>query len=382
VLGGGLVPGSVVLFGGEPGVGKSTLLLDVAARAAAAGLGALYVTGEETAHQVSLRAKRIGALHPELRLATSTDLDQVIALVESERPGLMVLDSVQTLCSARHEGAPGGTGHVRAVTAALVQLAKARQLTLLLVGHVTKDGAVAGPRTLEHLVDVVTLFEGERGSPWRMLRCSKNRYGSADEVGVFEISANGIASVADPSGLFIDLAAPTISGSCVGVAMEGRRPVAVEIQALVAPSSMANPRRTTSGVDSARLAMVLAVLTRRCGLAMGGQDVYAATVGGKKLADPAFDLPLALACASARHDLALPSATVALGEVSLGGQVRPVTALARRLEEAARLGLKHAIIPAGAALDPPPTLRITEVADLGDATRLLLPAPTRQTVSL
>jgi DNA repair protein RadA/Sms len=372
VLGGGLVPGSVVLVGGEPGVGKSTLLLDVAARAARAGLKAVYVTGEETAHQVSLRAKRIGALHGDLKLATSTDLDQVRGLVDTEHPGLMVLDSVQTLTSRQHEGAPGGVGHVRAVTAALVQLAKAREMTLLLVGHVTKDGSVAGPRTLEHLVDVVTLFEGERSSSIRTLRCSKNRFGPSDEVGCFELGPAGITGVVDPSGMFVDTAGQAISGSCIGVTMEGRRPIAVEVQALVAPSSMANPRRTTSGVDSSRLAMVLAVLSRRCGLAMGGQDVYASTVGGKRLNDPAFDLALAMACASARWDLALPPGTAALGEVSLGGQIRPVTSMDRRLAEAARMGLANALVPPGVVAGSiQGQLNLIEVADLAAATRQL-----------
>jgi len=372
VLGGGLVPGSVALVGGEPGVGKSTLLLQVAARAAEAGHKVLYVTGEETPRQVKLRAERIGALAPGLKLAASGELEQVIDLTNQEAPALLVLDSIQTLSSAVVDGTPGGVAHVRAVTAELVRLAKTREMACLLVGHVTKDGSVAGPRTIEHLVDVVCLFEGEAHGALRWLRATKNRYGSSDEVGCFEMTAQGVRSVADPSGLFVDAGGAPVTGAGLGVVMQGRRPVVVEVQALVAPSTMANPRRTTSGVDQARLTMILAVLGRRCGLSLAGQDVFASTVGGARATEPAFDLALALACASARHDLILPPDTVCLGEVSLGGQVRPVSGLDRRLEEAARMGLTRAIVPLhGGTKVGLGGLEIEPVAALSDALRLL-----------
>jgi len=374
VLGGGVVPGSVTLVGGEPGVGKSTLLLDVAARAVRQGRTVLYVTGEETARQVHLRAERIGALVPGLKLAATGELEQVLALAEREQPELLVLDSIQTLSSTTVDGVSGGVNHLRAVTAQLVREAKYREMACLLVGHVTKDGSVAGPRTLEHLVDVVCLFEGDRHSSLRLLRATKNRYGPSDEVGCFEMTAQGITEVDDPSGLFVDLDGPRVAGSCLGVAMEGRRPVAVEVQALVAPSTMANPRRTTSGLDAARLTMILAVLARRCGLSLAGQDVFASTVGGARVSEPAFDLALAMACASARFDLALAPGTVCLGEVSLGGQIRPVAALDRRLSETARLGLTHVIAPPGSAataLDL--SLDIEEVSQLDQALRVLRP---------
>ena len=374
VLGGGLVPGSVTLVGGGPGVGKSTLLLDVAARAAIGGQAVLYVTGEETTRQVKLRADRIGAVASGLKLAATCELEQVVVLIEQEKPALLVLDSIQTLSSQAIDGAPGGIAHVRAVTAELVRLAKAREMACLLVGHVTKDGTMAGPRTLEHLVDTVCLFEGEPHSALRWLRATKNRFGPADEVGCFEMLSGGIRGLADPSGLFMEKAGPPVTGSCLGVAMEGRRPVMVEVQALMAPSSMANPRRTTSGLDQARLTMILAVLARRCGLSLGGQDVFAATVGGVRVTEPAFDLTIALACASARHDLSIPPGTVCLGEVSLGGQIRPVRALDRRLEEAVRMGMTRAIVPAGLAAGSHPGIVIEEVSQLKDAMRLLQPA--------
>ncbi|MCL1898900.1 MAG: DNA repair protein RadA, partial [Micrococcales bacterium] len=371
VLGGGLVPGSVTLIGGEPGVGKSTLLLDVAARSASSGQRALYVTGEETTRQVKLRADRIGAVAPGLKLAAANQLEQVVALTEQEKPALLVLDSIQTLSSQGVEGTPGGVAHVRAVTAELVRLAKTREMACLLVGHVTKDGTVAGPRTLEHLVDVVCLFEGESHSALRWLRATKNRFGPADEVGCFELTNEGIRGVADPSGLFMDKSGSPVTGSALGVAMEGRRPVVVEVQALVAPSSLANPRRTTSGLDQSRLTMILAVLNRRCGLSLGSQDVFASTVGGVRVTEPAFDLTVALACASARFDLLLDQSTISFGEVSLGGQIRPVGAINRRLEEAARMGMTKAIVPPGCAKAGSGNLEINQVSHLSQALRVL-----------
>lgn len=371
VLGGGLVPGAVVLLGGEPGVGKSTLLLDVAARAARSGQNVLYVTGEETLRQVRLRAQRIGAANSGLKLANSCELAEVLGLVAGDPPQLLVVDSIQTLSAAQLDGTPGGVAHVRAVTSALVQEAKAREMACVLVGHVTKDGSVAGPRTLEHLVDVVCLFEGDKTGALRLLRTSKNRFGPSDEVGCFEMTAGGISQVTDPSGLFLELGGSRVAGACAGITMEGRRALGVEVQALVAKSAVASPRRTTSGLDGSRLAMVLAVLERRCGLSLAGQDVYASTVGGAKVTDPALDLTLALACASACWDLLMPPFTVALGEVGLGGQIRSVPGLAARLAEAGRLGMVTAIVPAGGAQHAPAGLRVVEVDDVRSALRYL-----------
>src|SRR3954471_4828292 len=275
VLGDGLVPGAVVLLAGEPGVGKSTLLLEVAARWAKAGRRTLYVTGEESAAQVRLRAGRTDALADELYLAAETDLGTVLGHIEEVEPSLLVVDSVQTVGTAEAEGSPGGPTQVREVTGALVRVAKRRGMAVVIVGHVTKDGAIAGPRLLEHLVDVVLAFEGDRHSGFRMVRATKNRFGPADEVGCFEMAETGIVEVTDPSGLFTSVHAEPVPGTCVTVTMEGRRPLLAELQALVAPSVLPAPRRTVHGLDAGRVAMVLAVLERRCRVAIGGRDVYA-----------------------------------------------------------------------------------------------------------
>lgn len=352
VLGGGLVPGAVVLLAGEPGVGKSTLLLAVAANVArrrrpdGAASRVLYVTGEESAGQVRLRAERVGALAPGLLLAAETDLATVLGHVEQTDPDLLVLDSVQTVASAEVDGSPGGPSQVREVAAAIIGAAKARDLPVVLVGHVTKDGSVAGPRTLEHLVDVVCQFEGDRTSRLRLVRATKNRYGPTDEVGCFDLSEHGIVELPDPSGLFLSSAGAGVAGSCVTVTLEGRRPLVLEVQSLVAPSALTNPRRATSGVDSSRLAMILAVLHRHVGLRVMDQDVYVSTIGGARAGEPSADLALALALVSARHDQPLAPGTVAFGEVGLAGDLRPVTGLDRRLAEAARLGYTHAVVPA------------------------------------
>jgi DNA repair protein RadA/Sms len=382
VLGGGLVPGAVVLLAGEPGVGKSTLLLEVASRYAEgaqspAGAGGretrtvLYVTGEESAGQVRLRAERVGALARTLLLAAETDLGTVLGHVEATDPALLVVDSVQTIASAEVDGAPGGVSQVREVAAALIAVAKARQVPVLLVGHVTKDGTVAGPRTLEHLVDVVCQFEGDRHSRLRMVRAVKNRFGPTDEVGCFDLSESGITGLADPSGLFLSHLGAGVPGSCVTVTLEGRRPLALEIQSLVAPSPLANPRRTTNGVDSSRLAMILAVLHRHASLRLADQDVYLSTVGGAKVTEPAADLAAALAIVSARTGDALPAGTVAFGEVGLAGDLRPVTGLARRLSEAARLGFTTAVVPAGTDARPPAGLRVLQAGHVAEAVDLV-----------
>jgi len=385
VLGGGLVPGAVVLLAGEPGVGKSTLLLDVAARAARGGRRVLYVTGEESVAQVRLRAGRIRALDPNLLLADETDLASVLGHIEQSDPDLFVLDSVQTVASAQVEGSAGGVAQVREVSSAVIQAAKSRDMPAVLVGHVTKDGSVAGPRTLEHLVDVVCQFEGERHSRLRLLRATKNRYGPTDEVGCFDLSESGIVGLPDPSGLFVSQALHAVPGTCLTVTLEGRRPLAVEVQALVAPSAAPNPRRTTSGVDSARLAMVLAVLQRRLGARLADQDVYLSTVGGARVVEPAGDLALALAAIGSREDVALPRGLVALGEVGLAGEIRAVPGVGRRLAEAARLGFRRAIVPASSIDDlvPPEGVHVLGATDLAHAVQLVgaaaSPAPAAAT---
>lgn len=370
VLGGGIVPGAVVLVAGEPGIGKSTLLLDVAARVARAGRRALVVTGEESAGQVRMRADRVDAVHPELFLAAETELAAVLAHVDSVEPAVLVVDSVQTIAAPEIDGTPGGVSQVRHVATALIGVAKQRGISVLLVGHVTKDGAIAGPRALEHLVDVVVQFEGERGSRLRLLRAHKNRFGPTDEIGCFEIDATGIRGVADPSGLFLSRHGSPVPGTCVTVAIEGRRPLLVEVQALVAATPPASPRRATAGVDPSRLAMVLAVLERRAGVQVANRDVYAATVGGVRLADPAADLAIAVALASSSRDAPCPPAVVAVGEVGLAGELRPVRGLPLRLAEAARLGFRRALVPAGSP-DPPGPITAIAVSTIGEALEAL-----------
>jgi DNA repair protein RadA/Sms len=369
VLGGGLVPGAVVLLAGEPGVGKSTLLLDVAQQwAAGAGTPSLVVSGEESVSQVRLRAERMGTLHDRLFLASESDLGAVLGHLDAVKPGLLVLDSVQTISTPGTEGVPGGVTQVRAVTSALVGIAKERGIATVLVGHVTKDGQVAGPRVLEHLVDVVLHFEGDKHSSLRLVRGVKNRYGAADEVGCFEMHEGGISSLADPSGLFLTRYSEPVPGTCVTVAMEGRRALVTEVQALIGAEVQGSPRRTVSGLDSARLAMVLAVLERRTKqLKLYNKEVFAATVGGIRLTEPSADLAMALAVASGGLDLAMSPRLVAIGEVGLTGEIRRVGAIGRRLAEAARLGFSVALVPPGSKENEngvPKGMVVEEVGDL------------------
>ena len=371
VLGGGLVPGAVVLLAGEPGVGKSTLLLEVAHRCAQSGRRALYVTGEESAGQVRLRAERTGALHEELYLAAESDLSALLGHLDAVHPAMLVVDSVQTMSTSAAEGSAGGVSQVRAVATVLIAAAKERGLPVVLVGHVTKDGSVAGPRVLEHLVDVVLHFEGDRHSTLRMVRGVKNRFGPADEVGCFELRDDGIAGLPDPSGLFLSRRDTGVPGTAVTVVVEGKRPLLAEVQALVAASSLATPRRAVSGLDSARVAMVLAVTERRGGVTLGGSDVYTATVGGMRVIEPAADLAVALAVASAVSDATLPDRTVVIGEIGLAGEVRRVNGIGRRLAEAARLGFTRALVPLDCTDRVPDGLRVLEVPDLATALRLL-----------
>jgi len=338
VLGGGIVPGAAILLSGEPGVGKSTLLLEVASRAAAQGRRVLYVSAEESAGQVRLRAERTGALHDELHLAAETDLAVILGHLDEVRPELLILDSVQTVSSALVEGLAGGPSQVREVAATITRVAKDRDLPVLLVGHVTKDGQIAGPRLLEHLVDVVLQFEGDRQTALRFVRAQKNRFGPVDEVGCFEMTGDGIAEVVDPSGLFMSRTRGPVSGTCIAMTVEGRRVIPVEIQALIVPSATPNPRRVVNGVDSARVAMLLAVLEKRGRLALGTSDVYVSTVGGIRVVEPGADLAIALAIASAARDAALSADLAAVGEISLAGEIRPASQRARRAQEAARLG--------------------------------------------
>ena len=346
VLGGGLVPGAVLLLAGEPGVGKSTLLLEAAALVAATGT-VLYVTGEESAAQVRLRADRIGAISDNLFLAAETELEAVLAQIDTVRPSMLIIDSVQTIAAAGVDGVPGGVTQVREVATALIAVAKERGMSTILVGHVTKDGSVAGPRTLEHLVDVVLHFEGDRHSRLRMVRAVKNRYGPTDEVGCFDLGEYGLIGLSDPSGLFLSRHREPVPGTCVTVTLEGRRPLVAEVQALVGTSASEVPRRVTSGLDSSRVGLVLAVLQRRANVKLGKQDVYAATVGGVRITEPSADLAVALALASSVSNLAVPPGVVAVGEVGLAGEVRNVAGVPRRIAEAERMGFAKAIVPAG-----------------------------------
>ncbi|SPT52988.1 DNA repair protein RadA [Actinomyces bovis] len=380
VLGGGIVPGAVVLLAGEPGVGKSTLLLDVAAKAAAVShqqeVGpVLYVTGEESASQVRLRAERIGAIDPALLLAAETELGVLLGHVEAANPSLLVVDSVQTIASAQVEGSAGGVTQVRAVTSALIAVAKARSIPVLLVGHVTKDGGIAGPRVLEHLVDVVCQFEGDRHARLRLLRAVKNRYGPTDEVGCFDLGERGIVGLADPSGLFLSAARSEVPGTCATVTLEGRRPMPVEVQALVATTGAASPRRTTSGVDHSRVAMSLAVLAARLRVNTSTADVYVSTVGGARAVEPATDLAVAIAVVSAARNLPTPPGLVAFGEVGLTGEVRATVGIQRRLAEAARLGFDRAIVPLAGSKELRPVKGMTflPVSHVGEAMGAALP---------
>src|SRR3954453_22139606 len=386
VLGGGLVPGAVILLAGEPGVGKSTLLLEVAAQTARYQRRALYVSGEESASQVRLRADRTGAVQPELYLAAETDLGAVLTHIEEARPDLLGVDSVQTIGASGVDGVPGGVSQVKEVAAALVRTAKTHNITTVLVGHVTKDGTIAGPRVLEHLVDVVLHFEGDRNSRFRMVRAMKNRFGPVDEVGCFDLSPDGITAVTDPTGLFIERHQQPVSGTCVAVTMEGRRPLLAEVQALVTPSLLEPPRRPPSGLDGSRVAMVLAVLQRHCGYALAARDILASTVGGARLTQPASDPAVAVALASASTGDATPPGVVAMGEIGLAGELRRVRDLPQRLAEAARLGFSVAVVPAGPGGRAPlprerrgDGMRVFELRDVRSALEFLrLTTPVRE----
>jgi DNA repair protein RadA/Sms len=366
VLGGGLVPGSVTLLGGEPGIGKSTLLLQVAAEVAAAGARVLYLSGEESAQQIRLRAERLGALHPGLWLATEVAMPQVVGAIEEVAPDLVIVDSVQTLLDPQLASTPGSVAQVRECANRLVQEAKRRGCAVVLVGHVTKEGALAGPRVLEHVVDTVLSFDGDRHHALRLLRVVKHRFGSTQELGLFEMGDHGLSGVPDPSGLFLADRRIGVPGSVVLPTVEGNRPLLVELQVLTAISTLPSPRRSAQGIDAGRMALLLAVLQQRCGITTSGIDVYALAVGGVKLADPGADLALGLAAVSSLAGTTLPPDLVACGEVGLGGELRQVAHMPRRLAEAARLGFKRAVVPFSAP-EPPPGIETLRVGTLVDA---------------
>jgi DNA repair protein RadA/Sms len=352
VSGGGIVPGSAMLIGGEPGIGKSTLLLQLAAQFASAGRRAIYFSGEEAAAQVRLRAERLGLSQAPLALACETNLSNILAtLGEGKRPDLVVVDSIQTLWADALEAAPGTVSQVRAATQALVRFAKAQGSALVLVGHVTKDGQIAGPKVIEHMVDTVLYFEGDRGHPFRILRAAKNRFGATDEIGVFEMAAEGLREVANPSELFLGDRLASTPGAAVFAGVEGTRPLLVEIQALVVPSGLGTPRRAVVGWDANRLAMLLAVIDARCGVSFAQHDVYLNVAGGLKITEPAADLAAAAALLSSISNVALPTDQVYFGEVSLSGAVRPAGHMLTRLKEAQKLGFKQAVLPAAGELD-------------------------------
>jgi DNA repair protein RadA/Sms len=371
VCGGGVVPGSAILLGGDPGVGKSTLLLQACAMAAIRGASVAYISGEEAVEQVRSRAQRMGLSEAPLKLAAETALRDILDALKREKFDLVVIDSVQTLWSDALEAAPGSVSQVRTCAAELVRLAKKQGVAIVLVGHVTKDGQIAGPRVVEHMVDAVLWFEGERGYPFRILRSAKNRFGPTDEIGVFEMSDAGLREVPNPSALFLGEGGERAAGAAVFAGVEGSRPVLVEFQALVAPSAYGTPRRAVVGWDSGRLAMVLAVLESRCGLGFGDRDVYLNVAGGLRIVEPAADLAAAAALASSALDVPLPQGCVVFGEVSLSGEVRSVGRMEARLKEAAKLGFTQALAPQAAdalqILDVSPVSRLTEaIARIGE----------------
>ncbi|WP_133486465.1 DNA repair protein RadA [Aliiroseovarius marinus] len=364
VLGGGLVPGSAILVGGDPGIGKSTLLLQAAARFAQAGLPTIYVSGEEASAQVRMRAQRLGLTDAPVRLAAETNLRDIMTTLDNERPALAIIDSIQTMWADNVDSAPGSVSQVRAAAHELTTFAKKRGISVVLVGHVTKEGQIAGPRVVEHMVDTVLYFEGERGHQFRILRAVKNRFGPADEIGVFEMTGAGLSEVVNPSALFLSDREDPAPGSVVFAGIEGTRPVLVELQALVAPSPHSQPRRSVLGWDSGRLAMILAVLEARCGIPFAGLDVYLNVAGGMKISEPAADLAVAAALLSAREDASIPKDTVVFGEISLSGALRPVGQTENRLKEAQKLGFTSAIAPTRSKTGSGSGLNIQKMSDL------------------
>ena len=373
VCGGGVVPGSAILIAGDPGVGKSTLLLQVTAQAALNGHKVAYISGEEAVEQVRGRAARMGLSKAPVELAAETALRHILDALKREKFDMVIIDSIQTLWSDAIEAAQGSVSQVRACSGELVRLAKKQGCSIIMVGHVTKEGQIAGPRVVEHMVDVVLSFEGERGYPFRILRGVKNRFGATDEIGVFEMGDIGLREVPNPSALFLGDRHERASGSAVFAGIEGSRPVLVEVQALVAPSAYGTPRRAVVGWDSGRLAMILAVLESRCGIGFGQKDVYLNVAGGLRISEPAADLCAAMALVSALTDTPLPRDCVVFGEISLSGDVRSVSRTEGRLKEAVKLGFSSAITASGAMDNPP--LKLRGFTTLAEAMSQLLPAP-------
>ncbi|MEL7041181.1 MAG: DNA repair protein RadA [Pseudomonadota bacterium] len=372
VFGGGIVPSSATLIGGDPGIGKSTLLLQVAARLARNGLSSVYVSGEEATAQIQDRARRLKVADSPVQLATETDLRKVLSALKAAKPDFVVIDSIQTMWSDSLEAAPGSVSQVRACGQELTRWAKTSGAAVILVGHVTKEGQIAGPRVVEHMVDTVFYFEGERGHQFRILRAVKNRFGPTDEIGIFEMHPYGLAPAKEPSALFLSAEADDAGGAAVFAAMEGSRPVLAEVQALVAPSAYGTPRRSIVGWDSNRLAMLLAVLEARCGVTLGGRDVYLSVAGGYRIGEPAGDLAAAAALLTSAAAHPGPRKTIYFGELALSGAIRPVSRMEQRLKEAARLGFESAFVPEGS-----PTaiegLTITPIKRLSDLVDLIAP---------
>ena len=364
VLGGGLVPASAILVGGDPGIGKSTLLLQATAAFARQGMKALYFSGEEAVAQVQMRAQRLGLAGATVGLGAETNLRDILTTLDAERPGLAVIDSIQTMWLDNVEAAPGSVAQVRAAAHEIVTFAKKRGVAVILVGHVTKDGQIAGPRVVEHMVDTVLYFEGERGHQFRILRAVKNRFGPADEIGVFEMTGQGLAEVANPSALFLSDRETGATGSAVFAGIEGTRPMLTEVQALVVPSPLGTPRRTVVGLDGGRVSTILAVLEARCGLSFAGLDIFLNVAGGMRVNEPAADLAIAAAILSAREDVAIPPETVLFGEISLSGALRPVGQTENRLKEAAKLGFTTAVAPSRSKAGAAPGISLREMPDL------------------
>ncbi len=366
VCGGGLVPGSALLVGGDPGVGKSTLILQVLASYARGGGRAVYISGEEAMAQVRLRALRMGLSYAQVGLGSATSVEDILATLEGgTTPGLVAIDSIQTIWTQALDAAPGTIAQVRTASLDLVRYAKASGAAIVLVGHVTKEGQIAGPKAVEHLVDAVLYFEGERGHHFRILRAVKNRFGATDEIGVFEMTGSGLAEVANPSALFLGDRSSVSPGAAVFAGLEGTRPLLVEVQALVAKTSFGTPRRAVVGWDSGRLAMLLAVLDARGGLGMSGHDVYLNVAGGLEIGEPAADLAAAAALVSSLTGRAVPKGTVFFGEISLSGDVRPTPQAELRLKEAAKLGFTTAVVPPGSKSEAS-GMRLVEVRDVGE----------------